>query len=301
MRDVSVDRSGTSRLRLLIGLLLVALGGFLLWLGLFGGTEFIGFTVAGPVAAGPLASILGWPLPRLGVTGRLARENAMRNPRRTSTTASALMIGIGLVGFIAVTAQSVKASTVEAIDQSIRGQYVVTTDGFGPTALPQSIVTELGADPAVRTAAGIGGTFARVDGSDKLLLATDPVAFAEVVSVTDVAGSFTALTRGQIAASKKLAEDKGLELGREVPAQFLQGGSTSLVLSSIYDTELPLPGSGWIVSVDQFNASVPPDFHTFSQVYVLLRDGSTKGVAQAKSGLDAIVAKYPGAKLQDLA
>ncbi|MFM8861263.1 MAG: ABC transporter permease [Acidimicrobiia bacterium] len=314
MRDVAVDRTGTSRLRLSIGLLLVLFGAFLLWLGLFGGIDaslqaigggaffvFIGLTIVGPVAAGPLASVLGWPVQRLGVNGRLARENAMRNPRRTSTTASALMIGIGLVGFIAVTAQSVKASTVEAIDQSIRGQYVVSTEGFGPTALPQSIIPELDADPAVRAAAGIGGTFAKVDGSDKLLLATDPTAFADVVSVTDVAGSFTGLGRGQIAASKKLADDKGLEIGREVPATFLQGGSTTLVLSSIYDTELPLPGSGWIVSVDQFNASIPPDYQTFSQAYVLLRDDSSAGIAAAKPGLEAIVAKYPGAKLQDLA
>lgn len=314
MRDVSIDRTGTSRRRLVIGVLLVLFGAFLLWLGLFGNTEsslqligggaffvFIGFTVVGPVAAGPIASVLGRPLDRLGVTGRLARENAMRNPKRTSTTASALMIGIGLVGFIAVTAQSVKASTVDAIDSSIAGQYVVTTENFGPTALPQTIVGQLDADPAVRVAAGIGGTFARVDDSDKLVLATDPAAFAEVVRVGDVDGSFTSLGRGEIAASKKLATDRGLVLGQEVITTFLQGGTATLRLTSIYDTELPLPGSGWILSLDQFNAGVPPDYQTFNQVYVSLRDDSSAGVAAAKPGLEAIVAGYPGAKLQDLA
>lgn len=313
MRDVAVDRTGTSRSRIAAGIGLLVLGALLLWRGLFGNSDnalpmvgggaffvFIGLTVLGPVAAGPLSSLLGRPLQALGITGRLARENAMRNPKRTSTTASALMIGIGLVGFIAVAAQSIKASTVEAIDQSVKGQYVITTDGFGSTALPQSIVGELTTDPSVKAAAGIGGTFARIDDSSKLLLATDPASFAQVVRVTDVGGTFTALGNGQIAASKKLADDKGLTLGQSVTATFLQGGTTTLTLSSIYDTDLPLSGAGWIVSVDQFNATVPPDFQTYSQVYVLLKDGSSAGIAEARSGLDAVVAKYPGAKLQDL-
>jgi putative ABC transport system permease protein len=156
MRDVAVDRTGASKLRVAFGLILLALGAFMLWFGLNGNSGsglqiigggaffvFIALTVIGPVIATPFASVLGWPLQRASrITGRLARENAMRNPRRTSTTASALMIGIGLVGFIAVTAESVKASTVDAINQSVTGQYVVTTESFGPSALPQSIAAE---------------------------------------------------------------------------------------------------------------------------------------------------------------
>ncbi len=313
MRDVAVDRTGASRRRVVVGVLLLVVGALLLWQGLFGDSDaalqmvgggaffvFIGFTVLGPVAAAPLSSVLGWPLQRLGITGRLARENAMRNPRRTSTTASALMIGIGLVGFIAVTAESVKASTVDAINQSVKGQYVVSTEGFGPTGLPQSLVTDLLADPAVRTAAGIGFTFATVDGSNKVLLTADPQSFAQVVTVDDVEGSFTSLGRGQIAASEQLAKDRGLRIGQEIQTTFLQTGSTTLVLSSIYSTEFPTEGPGWLISVDQFNAVVPPDFQTYSSVYILLKDGSTDGIAAARDGLEAIVAKYPGAELQDL-
>ena len=314
MRDVSIDRTGASRKRVAVGILLLLIGAFLLWQGLFGASDsalqmvgggafsvFIGFTVLGPVAAAPMASVIGWPLQRIGITGRLARENAMRNPRRTSTTASALMIGIGLVGFISVTAQSIKVSTVEAIDQSIKGQYVVSTDGFGPTALPQSIVGSITDDPQVRTAAGIGGTFAQVNGSNTLMLATDAAALAQVVRFTDVEGSFASLSRGQIAASKKLAGEKGLTIGQQIPATFLQGGSTTLTLSSIYDTDFPSPGAGWIVSLDQYDTVVPPDYQTFSSVYVLLKDGSASGIVDARPGLDAIVSTVPGAKLQDLA
>ena len=314
MRDVAVDRTGASRRRLVTGLVVLALGAFLLWRGLFGGGDnalqmvgggaffvFIGFTILGPVGAAPLARVIGWPLQRIrGINGQLARENAMRNPRRTATTASALMIGIGLVGFIAVTAASVKASTVQAIDQSVKGQYVVTTEGFGSTALPQSLAPEIAADPSVSTAAGVAATFAKVDGSSKVVLASDTAELSRIIRFTDVQGSFASLKPGEIAAPETLAKDKGLQLGQRIPATFLQGGNTEFVLGSIYKTDFPIQGAGWFITIDQFDRLVPPDMQTYNSVYVLLKDGSSAGIAAAQPGLDAIVSKVPGAKLQNL-
>ncbi|CAB4712965.1 unannotated protein [freshwater metagenome] len=314
MRDVAVDRTGTSKRRVVTGLVLLAVGAFMLWYGLNGNSDsglqiigggaffvFISLTVIGPVIATPFASVLGWPLQKASrITGRLARENAMRNPRRTSTTASALMIGIGLVGFIAVTAQSIKASTVDAIDQSVTGQYVVTTEGFGSTALPQSLADELTAVPGVQVASGISGTFGDVMGRSKVLLAVDPASITQVIKFTDVQGSFSSLGIGQIAASEQLVKDKHLSLGQIIDATFLKGGPTTLVLSSIYKTEFPTQGSGWIISTDQFNTVVPPAQQTYSAIYVKLKDTSTTGVNAALPGLKAVTDTVPGAKLQNL-
>lgn len=314
MRDVAIDRTGASRLRVIIGIVLLALGAFMLWFGLNGNTDsglqiigggaffvFISLTIIGPVIAAPFASVLGWPLQKASrITGRLSRENAMRNPRRTSTTASALMIGIGLVGFIAVTAQSIKASTVEAINQSVTGQYVVTTEGFGSTALPQSIAADLDAAPGVKVAAGIAGTFANVMGSAKIVLAVDPTAITQAITFDNVEGSFENLGVGEIAASEKLAKEKNLKLGDSVPASFLQGGATALVLSSIYTTEFPIQGPGWIISTSEFNIVVPPAQQTYSAVYITLDDPSSAGVEAALPGLKTITDSVPGAKLQNL-
>ena len=75
---------------------------------------FFGVSVLGRTIALPLSRVLGSPLPHLcGIAGELARENAMRNPKRTAATASALMIGVGLVGFITIFAASTKASLSE--------------------------------------------------------------------------------------------------------------------------------------------------------------------------------------------
>ena len=76
-------------------------------LGLGAATVFIGVSVLGPTLARPLSRVIGAPLPRLrGVPGNIARENAMRNPKRTATNAAALMIGVALVGFITILASS---------------------------------------------------------------------------------------------------------------------------------------------------------------------------------------------------
>ena len=312
MRDVAIDRTGASRLRVGFGLLLLALGAFMLWFGLNGNSDsglqiigggaffvFIALTVIGPVVATPFASVLGWPLQKASrITGRLSRENAMRNPRRTSTTASALIIG--LVGFIAVTAQSVKASTVDAINQSVDGQYVVTTEGFGSTALPQSMATDLQAVPGVEVAAGIAGTFANVMGSPKVVLAVDPASITKAIKFDNVEGTFAKLGIGEIAASEKLATDKNLTLGQQIPASFLQGGETTLTLTSIYTTEFPMQGPGWIISTDEFNSVVPPAQQTYSAIYITLDDTSPDGAAAALPGLKAVTDSAPGAKLQNL-
>ncbi len=314
MRDVAVDRTGASKLRVAFGLILLALGAFMLWFGLNGNSDsglqiigggaffvFIALAVIGPVIATPFASVLGWPLQKASrITGRLARENAMRNPRRTSTTASALMIGIGLVGFIAVTAESVKSSTVDAINQSVTGQYVVTTESFGPTALPQSMAAELDAVTGVRVAAGVSATFANINDSGKIILAVDPDAISEVIDFDDVDGSFASLGVGEIAASEKLAEDKQLKIGDPVQLVFLQGGTTTLTLGSIYKTEFPIQGPGWIISTDQFNTLVPPSQQTFLSIYIKLDDTSAAGVDAALPGLEAVTDTVPGAKLQNL-
>ena len=89
--------------------------------------------VLGPVIARPFARVIGSPLPRLrGMAGTIAHENTMRNPRRTSATASALMIGIALVAFITVFAASTKASIAQSVDNSVRADWIVeTTWGMG--------------------------------------------------------------------------------------------------------------------------------------------------------------------------
>ena len=119
LRDIAQDRSAMSTRRIILGsvstLIAVALmlngsrnaDAKIVGLGAF--ALLVAVTVLGPVLARPVAVALGAPLARLrGTAGGIARQNAMRNPKRTARTASSLMIGVALVTFLAIFAASIK-------------------------------------------------------------------------------------------------------------------------------------------------------------------------------------------------
>ena len=134
---------------------------------------FVGVALSARHIVRPLAAVAGWPLQRLGdVVGALARENATRNPARTAITAAALMVGLGLVVFVAVFAAGLKESLNGGIDDRLRSDLIVTTNSISP--LPA------GAQKHVEAVAGVRGTTAQyvdqveVDGA-KLNTVTDVV------------------------------------------------------------------------------------------------------------------------------
>ena len=101
-----------------------------------GGAVAVVFAVSlfSPRLVPPLAVVAGWPLERLRrLTGRLARENAQRNPSRTAVTAAALMIGVALVAFVTVFAAGLKSTVAQVVDENFAGGLVIqNTDGFSP-------------------------------------------------------------------------------------------------------------------------------------------------------------------------
>ncbi len=125
---------------------LVCVGGFvselstglrLVFLGVGLPAAFVGMAMVAPTLTPLLARGLGWPATRIGgAAGALARSNATRNPARTASAASALMIGLALVTAVAVLAQGLRQSIVGAVEQEFRGDYVLTAQGgIAPTSI----------------------------------------------------------------------------------------------------------------------------------------------------------------------
>jgi len=82
-----------------------------------------------PTVIGPMAAILGWPIERLSrITGRVARENTVRNPSRTAVTAAALMIGLALVSFVTIFAAELRQTSGDAINREIVGSITIYND-----------------------------------------------------------------------------------------------------------------------------------------------------------------------------
>src|SRR4029077_10269564 len=119
-----------------------------------------GFVVLGPVAVRPVAAVLGAPIAALrGVGGRLARDNALRNPRRTAAAASALMVGVAVATLFTVIGASLKASAAQGVERTLSADLVVYQPGYGGSAglagFSPTLADGLGRLPSVGVAAGV--------------------------------------------------------------------------------------------------------------------------------------------------
>ena len=175
----------------------------------------LGVSMFSPRLVRPIASVVGWPLERLrGITGRLARENAVRKPGRTAVTSAALMIGLAVVVFVTVFAAGLSASVGNAIDRNFQGDLVLQSDGFTP--IPRAVSREAEQVDGVRAASSLtlaGGVY---DGGDILVSGIDPARVSEVLSLDWERGSPGVLSslsdRGAV-LDDAWAKSKDLEVG----------------------------------------------------------------------------------------
>jgi putative ABC transport system permease protein len=302
MRDVSIDRSSTSIVRIVSGGLVTLAGIVALLAGLFGqqiaavgvgaGVIFLGVAILGPVIASPVAAALGAPIRALrGVTGRLAESNAARNPKRTSATAAALMIGVALVVFITIFGASIRSSVNAAIDKSMKADYVVTSGSFGTGILPLQLEQKLRQAPGVTSVSGVRSGQFEVKGSVKQLIAVDPNQVNSLFDVEVTKGDIRNLGTGGIAVLNTTASDNNWKLGSPVTVRYAQSGTKTLTVQAIYKQNQV---GSYIISVDAYAVNFPDQFD--SQIYIKTASGPNPQVRQS---LQAVMQDYPAGKLQD--
>jgi putative ABC transport system permease protein len=231
----------------------------------------------------------------MGITGQLARENAMRNPKRTAATASALMIGVGLVGFITIFAASTKASFSQTVDRVFTGDYVITGSGaFGFGGIDPVLARTAAGLPEVGEVAFIRGAFVQIDGEATPILAVSPSAF-NFFGIDPAAGSPPDLTADAIAVHEDKAKELGLRVGDVVPVVFKDTGLTQLSVRMIYREEQP--AGQWLLGTAAFDANVADQF----DYEVFVRKAPDATPAAALAALERVAAGYPGANVFDQA
>jgi putative ABC transport system permease protein len=302
MRDVAIDRSSTSPIRILSGSVVTAIGIAMLLGGLFGSqialvgvgaaVIFLGVAILGPVLARPIVGALGAPVRAIrGVTGQLARDNATRNPKRTSATAAALMIGVALVVFITIFGASIRSSVNSAIDESMKADYVVTSQGFGQGQIPLGMEQQLKGVPGVTSVSGVRSGQVKIKDSVKMVLAVDPQQVNSLFDLLVSKGSIENLGTDGLAIQKNTASDNHWKVGDEVPVQFAQTGSKTLRVAAIFDQT---GVTNYVMSNATYAANFPDQFD--SQIYVKTAGGPN---AQVRRGLESVTKQYPASKLQD--
>jgi putative ABC transport system permease protein len=248
IRDVAVDTSASSRLRAATGVLVagagvavVAIGAMDKAIGLAGLgalVTLVGVVMLGPVVARPAAALLGAPqAARRGMSGTLARRNAMRNPRRTASTALALLVGVTVVSLITVIGASVKQSIANTVDEQFAGDLVIMSDGFGLGGLSTELGPAVAELPEVATASPVGNAPMQLDGSDTLATTYDPATLNQVLDLGERAGSPADLGVDQIAVSQEYADDHGLGLGDPVEVGYPDGAVERPTVGAVYAEE----------------------------------------------------------------
>ena len=303
------DRPGRSlRFRLVSGAVVLAVGAGLLLYGLFGSPRnalqlvglgvaltFIGIAMLTPLIARPVASTIGRPVAALGVPGKLARENSIRNPRRTAATASALMIGLGLVVFVAVFGASAKASTTTILERTLRADFIVTSPTF--TGFSTAAAEDIRAVRGVATVSQVRQAEAKIEGGTAFVTGVDPSTFATVSEAAVLRGSFTDLSGPDtLAVFDDAAQENNWGLGDVVRAQFPATGDVDLEIVAIYE-ENGLIGD-WAISLDTFNENVVAQQ---LDLFVLVKVDEGADAAAVRSNLERAMAAYPNVEVQDQA
>lgn len=303
LREVATEQGRGTKRRSALGSV-VALGGAAIMVqglagagpaavGLGGFGVFIGVAMLGPAIARPFARILGWPLARTrGVTGVLARENAARNPRRTAATASALMIGVGLVSMITVFAASARMSAANAVDSALKGDFIVDTQ-FGMGGLSPRVAEQIAELPEVSAATPLRYASATVGGATKDVSAVDPVTIDRTAYTNLEEGSLSDLGLHTVAVQADEAEKKHLHVGDTVTLTFAETGEQEMRVVGVYGTKTPF--GSYMTSLDAFDANVAT--HVDHNVAIEVASGVS--MSEARHAIEQVLAEYPTAELLD--
>jgi putative ABC transport system permease protein len=296
--------------RLVIGSIVTVAGAVMFLLGIFvrpGGTIgtivlagggglliFLGVASLSSTVARPMTHFIGWPIAKVyGTPGKLAQQNAGRAPRRTSATASALMIGVALVSAAAVFAASLRATFVGILERGVTADLLVLPANQGASGLPPIVAETIAALPEVAASTPVRGVSAQVDGDLKFVAAADPTALPELINIDITDGGYEGLDDGGVLVHKDPAKDLDLQVGDSVTMTFQNGQQRDLRVDGIYN-DASLAGN-WLISLStlaEVSSSPPSDFF----VPIKLAEG-----VDARTGRQAVedaLTAFPQAKVQ---
>jgi putative ABC transport system permease protein len=268
----------------------------LLAIGVGAAAVFLGVAMLAKTLVPPLARVLGAPAARLGgAAGTLARGNAMRNPQRTASTASALMIGLALVTLVSVLAAGLKTRFESSVNSLFNADYALTaTDNFSPISIASS--KALQNVQGVQVVSGVRAGQGRAFGHRVSVTAVD-AQMGKVISVDWAAGSSSVpaeLKRNGAFVSKDYAKSNHLLVGSTVPVETPTGHTMNLDVRGIYaPPKGGAPFGDITISTQRFDAEYtnPQNVYTF----VNISGGVTP---QNTAQLTAALTAFPEAKIQ---
>jgi putative ABC transport system permease protein len=305
MRETAVETTAVSVGRLVSGLLFtiagvgatiaVIAGADAVLLGLAIVLVFIGTLILGPIISRPLALFIGIPIEKIrGVPGRMARDNAARNPKRTARTSAPVMIGVALVTAVTALAVSIQSQIRDVVGEQFYGDYAISVNSFGFGGLSPDLADEINELPEVETATGIGTAAAVVDGGGTLLTVITPQTISEIFDFGFIEGNVSSLTADGIFVSESRAKRLDVQVGSPIDVTLADSSVRTLTVQGIYTKDEI--AERYIVSRDLFEGTTVARFDF--GVYILTRDDIPD--EQARAALQTTVDEYGVGKLQSI-
>ncbi|MEV6338345.1 FtsX-like permease family protein [Nocardia vinacea] len=248
--------------------------------------------LAAPALSRPVVGGLGVLLRPFGPIGRMSRNNAARNPRRTAATAFALTLGLMLVTAIGMLGASAKASVSVLVDKGVKADYVL--------AGPQMIGVPLGAGDAVRKSVpgvadvvGLRGVTFKV-GDEQLAGTEFDGSLDSVLNYSMIKGTNT-LGDHDVMVSEDEADKRGWKVGDQVTVTSLGFKKIPVEVVGVYK-KTPLLGP-LVVSPVMYDEVMPVNFRTNLFMFVKAEPGAD--LTRMRTDLENATEQFVVVQVQD--
>jgi putative ABC transport system permease protein len=263
-------------------------------LGLGAAVTFVGMVVCAPVLSRPVVRAVATPLLAVSRTiGRLARDNSLRNPRRTATTAISLMIGLALVSAFSVLASSTKSSVDALVDDQVTADFVLSG---GSSPFPVTVADAAARLPGVQAVVDSGIVPVKIGTRTTSAAAVTGAGITQVVDLDVLSGDLSSLDRGQLAVSRSYAETNQVRVGDTLTATVGVLPGTRLTVGAVYDDSQAI-GTRMLVPRRLYASAVPPAYQTAYAAYVKTAAGAD--IEEVRSQLTALVKPQLVISVQD--
>ncbi|WP_393082117.1 ABC transporter permease [Streptomyces sp. LN704] len=258
----------------------MGLGAVLLILGVF---------VLTPLLSRPLIAAAAPVLRVFGVSGKLARQNSVRNPRRTAATASALMIGLTLITGMTVMAGSLQKSIDKMASSAIKADYVVSMAN-GNSLSPDVAKTLSGLD-GVTAVSSLRNAPSRIDGRTEYLTGVNGASIARLTDLKVDEGAFE-VGGTRVVVDKDTAGSHHWKAGSGFTVAYEDGAKKRLTVAGVYE------GNQMINGIILDDTTLAPHQSDASDMQVMLKTSSGTSDA-AKTRLEKALGDNPAIQVQD--
>ena len=308
LRSSAAEARGLGRGRLVTGAVVLVVGAglsalpvlglpiLLLGFGLL--MALIGVVMLAPALLSPVVAAVSG-VGRGTVPGRLARDAALRAPRRTSTTVMALAFGLALMAFVTVVGSSVKAATGEQYREVISADVVIESAGQEMLGgVHAAVFDEVRDLPEVGLATRLKYGHWKDGEATSALTAVDPDRITDVAGLRMIDGTIAALNGGGIVIAERVAADRALAVGDRLPMTLARTGATSLrIVGIIADGPAQALQTDYFISLDTYADLYTEDMD--ASIFIVAADSVTPD--DATRALETALADLPTVQVRDQA